>query len=104
MEINAVNLYIFTRGSSIDRPPRKEAAPQEEQVNQDVKKEVNRQTTKPPEMETNRAYIDVDQNDKVVIKVVDSEGKLVKQFPPEERLKAAEFLESHLSNLFEIKA
>ena len=104
MEINAVNLYIFTQGSSVDPPPREEAAPQEEQVLQEIKEKKKLQTSETPKIETSRAFIDVDENDNVVIKVVDSDGKIVKQFPSEERLKAAEFLEGHLINLFEAEA
>lgn len=50
-----------------------------------------------------KAFFAVDENENVVIRVVDSEGRIVKQFPPEEYLRAAEVLKGTVQNLLHLE-
>lgn len=50
-----------------------------------------------------KAFFDIDENKNVVIKVVDSEGNLVRQIPPEEYLKVAESLKNISKKLLHLE-
>jgi uncharacterized FlaG/YvyC family protein len=54
--------------------------------------------------ETYRAYFAVDEHKNVVIRVEDAGGKLVRQFPPEDFLKAVRVLDNALQKIFDQKA
>jgi len=51
-----------------------------------------------------RAYFAIDENRNVVIRIVDEEGNVIRQIPPEEFLKAAETLKENMSNLLDMEA
>lgn len=46
----------------------------------------------PPEISPNSAFFVVDGNDDVVIVIVNEDGEVIKQFPPEEMRRTAEML------------
>ncbi len=50
-----------------------------------------------------KAFFAVTENENVVIRIVDSEGNLIRQIPPEEFLKASEFLKNNNKNLFSVE-
>lgn len=50
-----------------------------------------------------KAFFALDDNENVVIRIVDSEGNLIRQIPPEEFLKASEFLKNNNKNLFSVE-
>jgi len=50
-----------------------------------------------------KAFFAVTENKDVVIRIVDSEGNLIRQIPPEEFLKTAEFLQSNNKNIFSVE-
>lgn len=50
-----------------------------------------------------KAYFAVDDKDNVVIRVVDSKGKVLRQIPPEEYLKMAETMKTTSDHLFRTK-
>lgn len=50
-----------------------------------------------------KAFFAVTENESVVIRIVDSEGNLISQIPPEEFIKMAEFLRNHNKNLFSVE-
>lgn len=56
------------------------------------------------EIESYKAFFAVDENKNVVIRVVDSEGNLIKQIPPEEFLKMVEILKQNREHLFHKEA
>jgi uncharacterized FlaG/YvyC family protein len=73
------------------------------------KREVERKKTvkeSPPikPVNTNKAFFAVDENENVVIRVVDSEGRIVRQFPPEEYLRTVEVLKGTVQNLLHLEA
>ncbi|KJU82201.1 Flagellar protein FlaG protein [Candidatus Magnetobacterium bavaricum] len=47
-----------------------------------------------------KAYFEIDEDDKVIIKVVDSEGKLLKQIPPDEYKKSVHRLKEAYNKIF----
>lgn len=51
-----------------------------------------------------KAFFEVDENKNVVIKVVDSEGRVIRQVPPEEYLKMAAAWKENIKNLFHKEA
>jgi uncharacterized FlaG/YvyC family protein len=53
-----------------------------------------------PEPVSYKAFFAVDENKNVVIKVVDSEGRVIRQMPPEEYLKMAAAWKKVIKNLF----
>lgn len=62
----------------------------------EVKKiEINQNITK--------AFFAVTEDKNVVIKIVDEEGNLLRQIPPEEYLKMVEFLKNNNKNLFSVE-
>ncbi|MBF0564625.1 MAG: flagellar protein FlaG [Nitrospirae bacterium] len=52
----------------------------------------------------NKAYFAVDDKHNVVIRIVDSQGKVVKQVPPEDYLKMVDSMKQADSHLFHTKA
>jgi uncharacterized FlaG/YvyC family protein len=50
-----------------------------------------------------RAYFAMDDNENVIVRVEDSDGNVVRQYPPEEYLKATELLQETYNNLFDQK-
>ena len=52
---------------------------------------------------TAKVFFALDENKNVVIRIVDSEGKLLRQIPPEEYLKMVEHLQNHTKNLFSVE-
>lgn len=50
-----------------------------------------------------KAFFAVDENKNVVIKVVDSDGNLIRQIPPEEFLKVAESLKNVTKKLLHLE-
>ncbi len=48
-----------------------------------------------------RAFFAIDENSRVVIRIVDSEGNVVRQIPPEEFLKAVEALKENMQHLLD---
>ncbi|MBF0344893.1 MAG: hypothetical protein HQL06_11760 [Nitrospirae bacterium] len=48
----------------------------------------------------NKAYFEIDDDDKIVIKVVDAEGKLLKQIPPDDYKKSVRRLEEVYKKVF----
>ncbi|MEO5355823.1 MAG: flagellar protein FlaG [Nitrospirae bacterium YQR-1] len=52
------------------------------------------------ELKENKAVFAVDENQKVVIRIVDSDGNLLKQIPAEEYVKMVQQLEQNSQNLF----
>lgn len=49
---------------------------------------------------TQKAFFAVDDNKNVVIRIVDAQGKVVKQIPPEEYLKSVQAMETSNQKLF----
>jgi uncharacterized FlaG/YvyC family protein len=60
-------------------------------------------TKAPAPVMANKAVFAVDDNDKVVIRVIDPEGNVVKQIPPEEYMRTAEVLRSTITNLLNLE-
>ncbi len=50
-----------------------------------------------------KAFFSVDDNDNVVIKLVDSKGKVIKQIPAEEYLKMVKVLDENMKSLMQSK-
>lgn len=50
-----------------------------------------------------RAFFALDENENVVIRIVDSEGKLLRQIPPEEYLKMVEHMRNYTKNIFSVE-
>ena len=50
-----------------------------------------------------KAFFAVTEDKNVVIRIVDSEGNVLRQIPPEEYLKTAEFLKHTNKNLFSVE-
>lgn len=57
-----------------------------------------------PEPVSYKAFLAVDENRNVVIRVVDSDGKMIRQIPPEDYLKTAAALKEITKNLFHTEA
>ncbi|MBF0344773.1 MAG: flagellar protein FlaG [Nitrospirae bacterium] len=51
-----------------------------------------------------KAYFAVDENNNVVIRIVDHEGKLIRQVPPEDYLKMLEKMKKNIEHIFSTKA
>ncbi|MBF0538934.1 MAG: flagellar protein FlaG [Nitrospirae bacterium] len=68
----------------------------------DLKKFVSKETdnTSAADTQQTKAYFEIDDDGKAVIKVVDSEGKVIKQMPPEDYKKAVRRLEEVYKKLF----
>ncbi|MBF0519497.1 MAG: flagellar protein FlaG [Nitrospirae bacterium] len=58
------------------------------------------QTEKPADSKDSKAVFAVDDNKKVVIRILDSEGKVIKQIPAEDYVKMAQQLEHTAKSLF----
>ncbi|QWR76717.1 flagellar protein FlaG [Candidatus Magnetomonas plexicatena] len=58
------------------------------------------QTEKPAEANESKAVFAVDENKNVVIRILDSGGKVVKQIPAEDYVKMAQQLEQSAKSLF----
>lgn len=73
-------------------------------INQDVQAEEVKEVKK-IEVKQNltKAFFAVTEDESVVIKIVDEEGKLIRQIPPEEYLKMVEFLKNNHKNLFSVE-
>lgn len=80
--------------------------------NQEVQAEESREVSKieikpeiKPEIKNvqTKAFFAVTENENVVIRIVDSEGNVLRQIPPEEFLKASEFLKNNHKNLFSVE-
>ena len=56
-----------------------------------------------PQQAMLRAYFAMDDNENVIVRVEDSDGNVVRQYPPEEYLKATELLQETYNNLFDQK-
>lgn len=50
-----------------------------------------------------KAFFAVTEDENVVIRIVDSDGNLIRQIPPEEFIKMVEFLKKHNENLFSME-
>ncbi len=50
------------------------------------------------------AYFAVDEHNNVVIRIVDQDGKVVRQIPPEEYLRMKEALKESIKNLLNLEA
>lgn len=79
-----------------------------ESVNVKNNQEVQAQeTVEAPKVEIKntqtKAFFAVTENKDVVIRIVDPEGNLISQIPPEEFLKTAEFLKNTNKNLFSVE-
>ncbi len=57
-----------------------------------------------PEPVSYKAFLAVDENKNVVIRVIDSDGKVIRQIPPEDYLKMAASLKEIAKNLFHTEA
>jgi len=80
----------------------KKSTPRVEQrsgVSQTVSR--NSQPEKAQPARPRRAFFAIDENSRVVIRIVDSEGKIVRQIPPEEFLKAVEALKENMQHLLD---
>ncbi len=53
--------------------------------------------------ESKKAFFALDDNDNVVIRIVDSEGNLIKQIPPEEYQKTVDLLNDNMKNILHIE-
>ena len=51
-----------------------------------------------------RAYFALDDNKNVVIRIVDEEGNVIRQIPPEEFLKTVDTLKENMQNLLHLEA
>ncbi|MCX7913853.1 MAG: flagellar protein FlaG [Thermodesulfovibrionales bacterium] len=51
-------------------------------------------------IEQTKVFFAVTENEDIVIKIVDSEGKLIRQIPPEEYLKMVESLKNACKSIF----
>jgi len=72
--------------------------------NQEVQSEEPREVSKIEIKNTQtKAFFAVTENENVVIRIVDSEGNLISQIPPEEFLKATEFLKNNNKSLFSVE-
>ncbi|MBF0336259.1 MAG: flagellar protein FlaG [Nitrospirae bacterium] len=74
----------------------------EKEAGNDLKKLVNKETdvTKAVDANQSKAYFEIDEDEKVIIKVVDAEGKLLKQIPPDDYKKSVRRLEEAYNKLF----
>ncbi len=62
------------------------------------------ETVKVPDRASYKAFFAVDESKNVVIRVVDGEGNIVKQIPPEEYMKTMEALKMNRMNLLDKEA
>ncbi|KJU83777.1 Flagellar protein FlaG protein [Candidatus Magnetobacterium bavaricum] len=71
------------------------------QIN-DLKKFVNKELNdkNANDEHQSKAYFEIDEDDKVIIKVVDGEGKLLRQIPPDDYRKSVRRLEEAYNKLF----
>lgn len=71
--------------------------------NEDIVQNDIKKVLEIPRIVSYKAFFDIDENKNVVIKIVDSEGNLVRQIPPEEYIKMAESFKENIKNLFHIE-
>ncbi|GAB4387905.1 MAG: hypothetical protein Kow0025_04140 [Thermodesulfovibrionales bacterium] len=57
----------------------------------------------PEPLKARKAFFAVDENEKVVIRVVDDRGRVVRQIPPEEYLEMSRALEESMKNILDIE-
>ncbi|MBV6341802.1 flagellar protein FlaG [Candidatus Magnetobacterium casense] len=78
----------------------------EKETGDDLKKFANKETddTKAVDTSQSKAYFEIDEDEKVIIKVVDAEGKLLKQIPPDDYKKSVRRLEETYNKLFHKEA
>ncbi|KJU84328.1 Flagellar protein FlaG protein, partial [Candidatus Magnetobacterium bavaricum] len=75
------------------------------QVEEEIKaKEKEKQKEKEYEKNFSKAYFAIDDKDNVVIRIVDYEGKLIRQIPPEDYIKMLEAMDKNIESLFSTKA
>ncbi|MCX8030424.1 MAG: flagellar protein FlaG [Thermodesulfovibrionales bacterium] len=87
--------YAKKGQDSMDEAVRINLSNQEVQIEEakEVKKiEIKQNITK--------AFFAVTEDENVVIKIVDEEGNLIRQIPPEEYIKLLEFFKNYNKNLF----
>lgn len=63
----------------------------------------NRQKTEPEPKPTYKAILALDEDKKVVVQVVDEQGEVVRQVPPEEYVEALKRLREVTNQLFHVK-
>lgn len=57
-----------------------------------------------PDIQSLKAFFAVDENGNVVIRVIDAQGELVRQIPPEELAKMSTILKEQMEHLLDIEA
>ncbi|KJR42800.1 Flagellar protein FlaG protein [Candidatus Magnetoovum chiemensis] len=82
----------------------KESKPNVHDNKETIEEKIGVKVNAEEEEKVNRAFFDVDENRNVVIKIVDSNGELIKQIPPEEYIKMSETLDESFKNLFHLEA
>ncbi|MEW5743982.1 MAG: flagellar protein FlaG [Nitrospirota bacterium] len=78
-------------------------APEAKSSQESGEPEKKAEVIEPVKADMLKAFFAVDRDDNVVIRFVDSEGKIVKQFPPEEYLEMMKQLEETVESLFSVK-
>lgn len=86
-------------GPSVSGQETSPIKPELEKKNKDIVPSVETLGSK----ESNRAFFALDDDKNVVIRIVDSEGNLVKQVPPEEYQKTADLLKDSMRDLFHVE-
>lgn len=78
----------------------KQVVPEREKGVPDKKDSTRVQAAQAPRRESNRAFFALEDDGRVVVRIVDEEGQIVKQIPPEEYIKTAKALKENVNNLF----
>ncbi|RME68133.1 MAG: hypothetical protein D6778_02265 [Nitrospirae bacterium] len=105
MKIEGLNIGFRTaelKGKVQAQRPEKQAKDLQRQSPAVNEKKALSETKVQPQ--TYSAYFAVDENNNVVIRIVDSDGKVVRQIPPEEYIRMKEALKETIKNLLNLEA
>ncbi len=100
--INKVDIQLpvaAVRSANGDLPANKRPGEKRTDVPQDASQGTTPEKAQPTR--PRRAFFAIDENSRVVIRIVDSEGNVVRQIPPEEFLKAVEALKENMQHLLD---
>ncbi|MFQ5596579.1 MAG: flagellar protein FlaG [Nitrospiria bacterium] len=111
MEIKTISLISPPAQKPFENPSQKEVKPIQKgtaSIERNASVPIEGSNDPSPEMPKNivayKALFSMDDLGNVVIKVLDQEGELVKQIPPEQFLKAAEALKESFGNILDLEA
>ncbi len=109
MEVRNIDIRLYSLFNTANRSAGKgkEVVPAqlssgENKKSETVKKE-DAQKYKPADVLSHKAYFVVDEDRNIVIRVVDSEGKVVRQLPPDEYLQMMKSLKETFKNLIDVE-